>query len=64
MPSKKAPTKGKAKTKPRTTAQRAATRSTSARQLADNTRHIQLLTICFTILCVVFAVEAAWQYGG
>jgi CHASE3 domain sensor protein len=61
MPSKKkAPAKGKAKA--RTGTQRAATRSASAQQLAANLMHIQVLTICFTILCIVFALEAAWQY--
>jgi hypothetical protein len=35
---------------------------TTQQLLAENRMHIQLLTICFTILCVVFAIEAYWQY--
>ncbi len=62
------PTKKKAATKARSTSrpspQRAATRPTSAQQLAANTVQIQVLTICFTLLCIVFAIEAFWRYYG
>jgi CHASE3 domain sensor protein len=61
MPTKKK-VSAKSTAKARSGKRLAANRPTVAQQTAANMLNVQLLTVCFTVLCIVFALEAVWQF--